>query len=325
MASRGIARVSIGFFAAWAGPAVPQSAPADERGIVVTGEREPATSQEVASQARNISIIGDPLHSPLPRFEDRLCPGVVGLTGEAASLVIDRIRQNAERFGLRLARDDGTCQPNMVIAFVPDAQSELATLAREQGYLFAGLSVTERGELFDASQAARVWTSTRTRTRDGMPVASARAAEGAAEVTVGRDEATQAEIKTKLPPVAAMSNAHSRISFPTREDIVSVMILFDQTGVRGRTLLQLADYATMRGFASTRGMRGQPAAPTILSLFDGEGPKPDKLTAFDQAYLTSLYEDLPNIPAMSKLGDVNRHLQRVLVAEAESAAATANE
>ena len=56
----------------------------------------------------------------------------------------------------------------------------------------------------------------------------------------------------------------------------------DRAQVRGKTLMQLADYATMRALAFTRETSGEPAADTILSLFDGEGPKPERLTAFGQ-------------------------------------------
>jgi hypothetical protein len=301
--------------------------PPSDRQIVVTGQvRPPASDEDITSQARNISIVGDPLHNPLPRFEDRLCPGVLGLKPEAATYVIDRIRYNAQQLGLRMAPDDGTCEPNLIVAIVEGAQEQLAQLASNQGYMFAGLSVTRRGDLFEASGAARVWVNTLTRTRDGMPTQSARDAAGAPErrgtTFGGTDGAGNAITNTysmPLPPVAATQAAQSRIFFPTREDIVSVLVLFDKEQVRGKTLLQLADYATMRGFASTRETKGDPAADTILSLFDGDGPKPGELTDFDHAYLGSLYSGIPNMPATSKLGNVNRILQHQQVEPDEEA------
>ena len=93
-----------------------------------------------------------------------------------------------------------------------------------------------------------------------------------------------------LPPESTGSASHSRIYFPVREDIYSVLILFDREQVKGKSLLQLADYATMRGLAFTRETSGEVPAATILGLFDGEGPKPERLTSFDTAYLTSLYD-----------------------------------
>jgi len=289
----------------------------DNRNIVVTGEREPPTPDQVLEQAKNISIVGDPRDNPLARFEDRVCPGVLGLTEEAASYINERIRYNAEQFDLRVAPNDGTCEPNIIVAFVDDAQNTLVDLARRNGYMLAGLSVTARGELLEAGGAARVWANTVTRTRDGMPVPSSRDGASAPErqgsVDGGSDgggNPISNSYGLGLPPVAATWSAHSKIFFATREDIVSVMVLFDRAQVRGKSLLQLADYATMRGLALTRETSGEPTAPTILSLFDGEGPKPARLTEFDLAYLGSLYRDLPNLPAASKIAGVSDEMAR---------------
>jgi hypothetical protein len=293
--------------------ATAQPAPPDPN-IVVTGEREPPTNREIAEQARNISIIGSPLDNPLPRFEDRVCPGVLGLKDEDAAYVIQRIRHNAEQFEVRLHKDDGKCQPNFIVAFVEDAQGQMAQLARSQGYMLAGLSVDARGELIDAPGAARVWTNTVLRTNTGMPIPQRRETSIAPERTLSFNPDNGETARISLPPEARGENSHSRISFAFREDIYSVLILFDREEVRGKSLLQLADYATMRGLAFTRETRGEPEAATILSLFDGDGPKPERLTAFDRAYLASLYDGIPNMPAQSKIGGVNRHLERQQVA-----------
>lgn len=291
-------------------PAAAQTAPASDPNIVVTGEREPANEAQVTEQARNISIIGSPLDNPLPRFEGWICPGVLGLKADAAAFVIQRIRYNAEQYSLRLAEDDGTCEPNLIVAFVDDAQNQLVQLAKSQGYMLAGLSIDQRGELLDAPGAARVWVNTLTRTNTGMPVPTQRDASSAPERTISYDAESGAPVRVTMPPVATGSASHSRIYFPTREDIVSVLVLFDRNQVGGKTLLQLADYATMRSLAFTRETRGEVSAGTILSLFDGNGPKPERLTAFDLAYLDSLYDGLPNMPAQSKLANVNEHLAR---------------
>ena len=90
-----------------------------------------------------------------------------------------------------------------------------------------------------------------------------------------------------------------------------MLIIFDRDQVRDKTLLQLADYATMRGLASTRETSGETATDTILSLFDGDGPKPERMTAFDRAYLEVLYEGMANMPAASKLADVHGEMEKV--------------
>jgi hypothetical protein len=293
---------------ACSGSLAAQSEQPDDPQIVVQGEREPPAQSAITEQARHISIIGNPLDDPLPRFEDRVCPGVLGLKDDAAAYIIDRIRYNAEQYDIAMHKDDGTCEPNLIVAFVDDAQNQLVQLARNQGYMLAGLSVTQRGELLNAPGAARVWVNTTMRSSTGMPIAPR---SSTPERVVMSDPETGSSSSLDLPPVArGPAGSQSRISFPVREDIVSVLVLFDRAQVKGKSLLQLADYATMRGFAFTRETRGEVPADTILSLFDGDGPKPERLTPFDAAYLSSLYDGIPNIPAQSKIAGVNGFLKR---------------
>lgn len=301
-------------------PVAGQSAQPNDPNIVVRAEREPPTQREIGEQARHISIIGSPLDDPLPRFEDRVCPGVLGMKDEDAAFIIQRIRHNAEQFDIRLHKDDGKCEPNFIVAFVEDAQGQMAQLARRQGYMLAGMSVSARGELVDAPGAARVWTNTVMRTNTGAPAPSRSSKENAPERVLSYDPETGVgSTISGMPPEARGSASHSRIYFPLREDIYSVLVLFDREQVRDKTLLQLADYATMRGFAFTRETRGEVPADTILSLFDGDGPKPERLTTFDLGYLSSLYDGIPNMPATSKLNNVRRHMERqVAAAEREA-------
>src|SRR5690606_22681745 len=146
-------------------------------------------------------------------------------------------------------------------------------------YLFDGLQPRERKELLAENGPVRVWTSTVTRTRDGMPIPKA---EGLVN-----------------PPVVQMAMAHSKIYLTTREDITSVMVVFDLDKVQGKSLVQLADYATMRGLARTLPVEGdgQPM-DTILALFDQAAPPPAEMTTFDRAYLGAVYDSIPNMPGV---------------------------
>lgn len=274
-------------------------APGADEEIVVTGEREPSSAREVSRQARDISGITGDLHDkPLARIEDPLCPGVIGLKQAAAELMIDRIRWNAERLAMRLAGDSG-CSPNLIVAFVEDGKAQIAELHANQPWLFQSLTLPERRALLEEGGPVRVWTTAQQRTRDGMPVQR-------------RENLTD-------PPVVQMWMAHSKIYLTIREDITQVVVLFDRDAVRGKTVIQLADYATMRGFARTRPTEGEAPLGTILALFDAGRAVPGGLTEFDQAYLRSVYDWIPNLPAATKLLGVNRQLERVIEEEAESA------
>lgn len=266
--------------------------------IVVTGEQP--THSEVTRQAREITQPTGIRYAPLPRFEgDRLCPGVIGLKTDFAALVVDRIRANAERFGLWMTEDDGTCAPNFVVAFVDDGQATLQQIADGQSYLFKDMPRHERVELLADDGPAHVWTTTQARTRDGMDLP---------DRPDGRKSSAMGSGGRRGPQLGA------------REDITGVLILFDRDDVRGLTLTQLADYATMRGLARTRPVDGDgQAMATILALFDQDATPVSEMTDFDRAYLGALYASRATVTGLTTVLNVNRQLRRQ--GEAEAAAA----
>jgi len=273
-------------------PAAAQDSGADDN-IVVTEDRdrELPTERQVTRQARAITAPGNLRHAALPRFEGRLCPGIMGLKTDSASLMVDRIRDTAEQLDMWLTDDDGTCSPNLIIAFVEDGQEDLQRIADNQGWLFRDMSLAERRELLREEGPVRVWTITQMKTRDGVPIPRS--------------------VSLNSPPQVNTWMAHSKIYLAVREDIERVVVLFNKEGVKGKTLLQLADYATMRGLARTRptSESGQ-ALDTILALFDPAGSPPLQMTEFDRAYLGAVYDGIPNIPGITKVQGVNRQMRR---------------
>src|SRR5688572_16549645 len=70
---------------------------------------------------------------PLARFEDAVCPGVVGLKLEAAQDMVGRIRARAAEFGRALA-PDGSCEANLVVAFVDDGLAFARQMQSDNGW-----------------------------------------------------------------------------------------------------------------------------------------------------------------------------------------------
>jgi hypothetical protein len=222
---------------------------------------------------------------PLARFEDALCPGVLGLKQDAAELMVGRLRANAEMLGLRMA-ENGDCQANFIVGFVADGQAVLSDLQNRSGYIFAEMTRDERIALLADPGPARTLLRVRSRTRDGIPI-------------------SRRESLSQLP-TTTMWMAHSKIYSATRNDIISAMVLFDRDAIRGMNLTQLADYATFRALAQR--LPGPEAAgqPSILALFEDGEARPAGLTEFDRAYLGQLYTGIANLPAPAKLADLAR-------------------
>lgn len=217
---------------------------------------------------------------PLARFEDPLCPGIIGLQVDFALAMVERIRDNALRFGLRVA-DADNCDANLIVAFLNDGQNYLQRLNAERGYLFESLSRMQKRELLGQTGPTRAWITTEVRTRDGMQV-------GMRENLVD-------------VPQAGMWSAHSMIYVPTRRDITASMVLIDRGSIDGLSVNQLADYASLTGFADFV-PAASPATPSIQRLFDMDrDAAPEGLTAFDVAYLERLYSSIPNLPAYARL------------------------
>lgn len=231
---------------------------------------------------------------PLARFEDPVCPGIAGLREDAAEFMVGRIRANLEAFGRRLA-PAGDCKPNLVVAFVQSGQDFVDALARQNGWLFAEMSQDARQAVLAETGPARVLLRVRARSRDGMPIA-------------------RRENLVDLPQTE-MWMAHSKIYTATRNDIFSALVLFDRDAVDGRTIEQLADYATFRALTETLPQTAETRRDSILALFDPGGASPAGLTEFDRAYLGELYKGVPNIPATARIAALEKATGRDVFVE----------
>jgi hypothetical protein len=212
---------------------------------------------------------------PLARFEDPLCPGIIGVQQAQAETMVGLIRQNAAELGLRLA-DPQTCEPNLLVAILDDPTGYLDDLRKRKSYLFDWLGKGERAALFDTPGPAHTWTRVFTRSRDGLPV-------------------YPSQSLTDLP-LTTMEAAHSLIYVPVRRDIISSTVLIDKKAVQRLSVGQVAAYATMRGLSGDQAERLEARGETVLDLF-GDGTKPAGLTRSDKIFLQTLYSTLPNNPA----------------------------
>ena len=261
-----------------AAPLSAQDQPTDEDTIIVTGEGEEFDRGEVRQQARVITPRGSTIGQPLARFQQPICPGVWGLSGESAHLIIDRIYYNAELAGLRLNEEAG-CTANVIVAFVPDVETELAEMAAAGHGLVSGLTFWERKRLLDQEGPVRAWNVVTTRTSDG-------------------------QARSGNPPTFDTTQI-SRTNSGTRRDIELSMVMIDTAAIANLDGIAVADYATMRTLARTLPPRDEAAFATILALFDDPVSAPDRLTDFDRAYLVSLYSGRANTPGGMALRNVD--------------------
>ncbi len=266
-------------------PVLAEGDPREADNILVIGET--ATSEvdsgEVRQQARAITPRAALLNEPLARFNEPICPGVWGLSGESAHFIIDRIYFNAEAAGLELNESAG-CPANVVVAFVDDPHSEFADMVAHDHQLVASLSFDDKRRVREAAGPVLAWNIVITRTRDGQS-------------------------RSGDPPTYE-STEISRLNASTRRDMALSMVMIDTDLLEDLDGLALADYATMRALARTLPVeQGEANYGTILSLFSDPVNAPQSLTAFDRAYLASLYAGRANQPGHLALRDVGERME----------------
>jgi len=273
----------------------------DDNAIVVTGKTE-AKPAEIRQQAHAITRTAVKYHNPLAKFQDKICPGIVGMPQGMAEIMVDRIRYNAERIGLDVAKE-GKCDPNILVLFVRNGQGVMKELQKTKGYLFRRLDGVEIRELTKKGPV-HVWTNTEIRSRQGDTL-----------------QGDNSEDLTQVP-VLNIAQSQSHIFMAHRLDITNSVILIDIPAINGMSVVQIADYVTMRAFAETRPVDRDAAATTILTLFNpAKEAAPRELTDFDLAYLRTVYQGVDSLNAASKLASINARLRTVQAERAEKEAA----
>ncbi|MDG5750772.1 hypothetical protein P8R33_06630 [Qipengyuania sp. XHP0211] len=253
-----------------AAPLMAQDADPAEEVIIVTGEREQEAMERVEGMTRAITR-RPRVDKPLARQYGQICVGVMGMDPAYAGVLIDRIEANARRLDIAIAGEG--CRVNTLVAFVDDGPEEVKQLRKDAPWLFSTLLDYEYDRILRGSGGAHAWHSTEEREVDGKQLAVIEVGDPPRQVKAG-------------DPFNA-----TRMAQQIRMDMIGSVVLMERALVPGKTLQQLADYASMRSFASIDDMAsdGPDTTPTILSLFLDADAAPQEMTEFDWAYLQALY------------------------------------
>lgn len=262
--------------AAHAQPAAQASDPA----IVVTGQ-VPLSEERALEVVRRVA---QPVDGQLARFRERVCPLVTGFDTPYAAIVADRIKATAERVGAEVAGED--CAANLFVVIVDDGPGFVRELARRDEGVLAGLPSREYEELANAEGAARAWSATRQTNSMGAVAGRPSPSQGSGAVKPGFAGSSVSFGDVNVMRVYESSNINPSV----QQTIHSAWVVIETEATLGKSLRQIADYGAMRGLAMVRPAELDGSADTILSLFEAGSPSaPPELTAFDLAYLSSLY------------------------------------
>jgi hypothetical protein len=263
-----------------AATALPTHAQEVDPAIVVT-ESRPMTEDETLDAVRRVA---KPVDGQLARFNDRVCPRVIGFQDEYEAIVVDRIKDTAADVGAYVGGEN--CAPNLYVVIVDDGREFVRALEEQYPGALGGLSRREYDRVAEAEGAARSWSATMLTNSNGAGQARTPATAGTGTVKTGYQGSSVSFGNADVLRVYESSNINPSVE----QSITASWVVLETEATFGKTLTQIADYAAMRGLAMVRPSGLDGSEDTILDLFeaqaDGSAPA---LTEFDIAYLKGLY------------------------------------
>ena len=249
----------------------PAPAPAaSEQEIVIQGQRKAITQalRQMIAEADN---------EQLARFEDEICPIVIGMPRDWTATLTKMIRENVASVGGKVGKPG--CTVNAAVIFIDQAQELVKAFAEaEPGYF--GMTPRELDQFTAVKRPVTSWHVTDMRDRDGQELGSVKSIGGTpADARVVRQ--------------ASASRLYSNI----REDMLVGFVVFDRMATPGKTLRQMADLATMHLLLDVKQNAGGADPGSILSLFEPRPAgyaAPARLSRLDRGALAGFYTQREN-------------------------------
>jgi hypothetical protein len=264
-------------------PPAPAAAPAGNSGtldeVTVTALRA-----ELAPRIRAFvnAISTSQQGESLARWQTPVCPGVTGLPRQEGEVVLEHISDIARAAGVPLA--DEHCRPNLFVFVTSNPEQLLRAMEkRNRAVTFVKATPLEVDEFIARPQPVKAWYNSYPLTPDYAtpPLGSP-----------SLQPCSFAQITGASLPALTICDwgRSSRVTSTLVWAFSDVYVIVDSTRLHAVTSQQLGDYAGMLGLAELKSTARLGDAPTILQLFNGAPQSaPAGVTAWDQAYLKSLY------------------------------------
>ena len=268
--------------------AVPAAAQVDVRGSSVAEAPQPQDPIVVQGQRRQIAQALRKLIEPsdseqLARFEDEICPMVIGMPKDWTASLTRMIRDNVTAIGGKAGKPG--CTVNAAVIFIDQPLELVKAFAdAEPGYF--NMTPRELAQFTAVQRPVTSWHVTDMRGRDGQELGQM------GSLGVGSTGGS-APANARVNRNAAASRLYSNI----REDMLVGFVVIDRMATVGKSLRQLADVATMHLLLDVKPDAGARDPGSILSLFEQrpEGAAaPMRLSRFDRGALRGFYSQREN-------------------------------
>ena len=252
----------VGVRASTAAPATTNEDP-----IIVQGRKK-----ELVQALRQ--LVQPSAHEQLARFEDKICPMVIGMPRDWTPRLTKIIRDNVIAAGGTLQPEG--CKPNALAIFIDQPRELVGALHKDAPFFF---TMTPRTFNQFAALPGPVWSwhVTDMRSRDGVQLAPGTMMTGEGDFAVVKN--------------ASASRLYSNI----RDDMLVGFVVIDRQRTVGKSLRQLGDLATMHLLLDVRQNAGAMEKGSILALFEpGDTPPLERMSRFDKGALTGFYTQREN-------------------------------
>jgi hypothetical protein len=252
--------------------------PESQESVVVQGQR-----RQIAQALRKLIEPGD--SDQLARFEDEICPMVIGMPKDWTASLTRMIRENVVAVGGKSGKPG--CTVNAAVIFIDQPLELIQALAKEEPGFF-NMTPRELAKFTAAPRPVASWHVTDTRGRDGEELNSVRSLV---------DPASGASLPVDSTAKVTRNMTAGRLVSPVREDMLVGFAVFDRMATPGKSLRQLADIATMHLLLDVNQQAGERDPGSILSLFEARAEgmaAPKRLSRFDRGALRGFYTQREN-------------------------------
>ena len=246
--------------------------------ITVQAQRE--TLRKQVDQFFHSAMLKPPFGESLLRWEDAVCPMVVGMIRPAGEFVLRRLSELARESGVPLAKENCK-QPNLFLIVAANPEAFLKLWWRHQPRMYnTGYGIYPVRRFIEKSRPIRVWynvgaINTSNEKISGLLAASVDAGLGTVDYPIVREPS---------------SGGSYHLKFPVERNIGSAIVVIDPAQVAQLNIGQFSDYIAMVSFAEINQDANLSANSTILNLFaTPNATVPLEITRWDKALLRALY------------------------------------
>ena len=274
------------------GPAAAQPARAPAENVTVTGTK----SREVLEKFVESFAAPARMTGKIARWENGICPVVVGLPAGFTKFVTQRMKDVARQVGAPV-NDKESCEHNIAVVFTTKPQALLDKIRKSQSW-FLGYSdnSAQTEKLATVTHPIQAWYMTATKDWNGkVDIDSSKTLGPGLEISVpcpgGPGICTY-----YLPNAHANSVNLSHLGDGLHSTFYDVIIVADPTKLVDYEIGSIADYISLLALTQLNALDTCQQLPSIVNMLAaGCERKVDALTDNDIAYLRGLYKMSPNM------------------------------